>query len=92
MVSKVKRMEKAEVELWLPNAHGVPELQKVEKYLWMCTGCGLVWATHDAARNCEKRGHKPYFVRYYGGRFVNGQHVGGYEAKFYAIRKEEINE
>ena len=71
-MAKVKRMEKAEVILWTYDIHGNPMPELVEKYLWMCRGCGLVWATRDDVLNCEARGHKPYYYRHYGGRIVNG--------------------
>jgi len=90
-MAKVKRMEKGVVELWTYDANGNPMPELVEKHFWMCTGCGLVWATREDARRCEERGHKPYYYRLYGGRFVNGVHVGGHRIKISAIRREVIS-
>ena len=87
---KVKRMEKATVTLWLPNADGYPEPTPVEKYLWMCCECGLVWATREDAMKCAERGHKPYYIKGYGGAVVNGVYKPKFIARIHAIRREKV--
>jgi len=89
-MSRVKRMEKGKVELWTYDAHGNPMPELVEKYFWKCLGCGLVWATRQDAQACEARGHKPYYIRIYGGRIENGRHVGGHQVKIRAIRRDPL--
>jgi hypothetical protein len=90
-MSKVKKMEKAEVSVMMPRLDGGYEEVKVVKNLWKCTGCGLVWNMRHEAKDCEANGHKPFYVKVYGGYYHGEQRVGGTTVIFNAVRKEEVN-
>lgn len=60
----------------------------VEKHFFKCLDCGLVWQTETEAEICAKHNHATEHVRFYGGRFENGVHVGGAEHKIPAVRRE----
>lgn len=91
--AKIAMKEKAKVTIMEPLFVGDQSVTwketEIVKNLWQCVACGLVWQMKHEAENCEKRGHKPSYIRYYGGRFENGVHVGGKQIPFYAVRKEK---
>ena len=89
--NSVKKMEKIKTMITEPygDGSGYHEVE-IEKNAWMCAECGLVWAMQGDAKGCRARGHKKTFKRTYGGRFVNGQHVGGTAYTTYSLYKGEV--
>jgi hypothetical protein len=102
-VSRAVRMEWAEVELQQAYLSGDDfswKTEMVEKYLWMCPECRLVWKTQHDAEECKDRQtlgpdgrwtptpHAASFVRGYGGRVENRRYLPAAKYMFHAVRRE----
>lgn len=90
---RAQMLEKALVTLMEPDLRSDAILWReveVEKHLWRCMECGLVWQMRHEAENCSKRGHKPSYVRGYGGRVENGVYQPAATYTFHAVRRDPI--
>lgn len=90
-MSKVSKMEKADVEIMEPYADGTGyHPVTIVKNLWKCNECGLVWRMRYQARECFQRNHESSYTLVYGGYFENDRHVGGHEVRLHAVRKDNV--
>jgi hypothetical protein len=72
-MSEVRRLERMQVEVMEPLVDGTYKLTSVEKYGWLCLGCGLAWGIKWHAEQCEDRGHVGKWEQvYHRGPSVNG--------------------
>ena len=79
---KVRKMEKAEVEVMESDDYVTWKPATVIKNLWQCAECGLVWQMRHQAQNCKSRNHVQTFKKKY---------KDGREFAFSAVRKERAN-